>query len=344
MSNLTLGNIVFFTIMFTWMVYLVQELFITGASALNRIVSDNEEERKQVQVTTGLHFDGIEVWLIAALTMTLAAFPQVFSITFSHLYIPIFLLLYALIARGVSIEVVYKLDNQKWVKSMVMAWTISSILIIFILGIYMTNMFLGYPFVGGEMTRSFFTIFNVSGISGGLFFVALSLVAGAGWLELTTEGELHAKALKFVKKVGIIYTVPILLLLVLMGLNNESSSIFNGELYLDYPVLFVLPFLLVASAIATMIFGYKQKGVYGFITSLSTMFLFVITGFVGMFPYVLISRGAMEESLLIADTMAKSGSLKIILIAVLIFFPLIIGYQGWKFMKFSNKVKLNDKE
>jgi len=164
------------------------------------------------------------------------------------------------------------------------------------------------------------------------------------WLQLTTEGNLHAKALKFVKKVGVIYTVPILLLLVLMGLNNESSSIFNGELYLDYPVLFVLPFLLVASAIATMVFGYKEKGIHAFITSLSTMFFFVMVGFVGMFPYVLISRGAVNESLLIRDTMAGAGPLKIILIAVAIFYPIIIGYQGWKFKRFTKKVKYNDEE
>lgn len=342
MSNVALGNIVFFIIMMTWVIYLVQDLFITGSSALNRIVSSNEGERKQVQVTTGLHFDGIEVWLIAALTMTLAAFPQVFSITFSHLYIPIFLLLYALIARGVSIEVVYKLDNEKWVKTMVMAWTISSILIMFILGIYISNMFLGYPFVEGEMVKSFASIFNVTGISGGLFFVSLSLVAGAGWLTLTTEGELHARALKFVKKVGIIYTVPILLLLVLMGLNNESTSFINGILYKDSPILFVLPGLLIASAVATMVFGYKQKGVPLFITSLSTMFLFVVSGFVGLFPNVLLSRDAMDESIIISDAMAQSGSLRIIIIAICIFYPIIIGYQTWKYIRFRKKIKLND--
>jgi cytochrome d ubiquinol oxidase subunit II len=342
MSNLALGNIVFFIIMFTWVVYLVQDLFITGSSALNRIVSTNEEERKQVQVTTGLHFDGIEVWLIVALTMTLAAFPLVFSVTFSHLYIPIFLLLYALIARGVSIEVIYKIDSAKWVKSMVMAWTVSSILIMFVLGVYISNMFLGYPYVAGEMTKSFASIFNVTGISGGLFFVVLSLTAGAGWLTLTTEGELHSRALKFVKKVGIIYMVPILLLLVLMGLNNETSSIFNGELYIDHPILFALPGLLVLSAIGVLFHGYKEDGVKIFVTSLTTMLFFVVTGFVGMFPHVLLSRGAIEESIAISDAMALSGPLKIIIIAISIFFPIIIGYQTWKYIKFAQKIKLND--
>lgn len=342
MSNLVLGNIVFFIIMFTWTVYLVQELFISGSSALNRIVSTNEGERKQVQVTTGLHFDGMEVWLIAALTMTLAAFPEVFSITFSHLYVPVFLLVYALIARGVSIEVVYKLDNEKWVKTMVMAWTISSILIMFILGIYMSNMFLGYPFVEGEMVQSFASMFNVTGISGGLFFVTLSFVAGAGWLYFTTEGELHSRALKFVKQFGVIYMVPILLLLALMGLNNESTSFIRGDLYQSSPILYVLPGLLIVSAVGVLYFGYKQKADKMFYASISTMAFFVITGFIGLFPNVLLSRDAIEESIVISDAMAARSSLGIIVIAICIFYPIIIGYQIWKYRKFSQKIKLND--
>ena len=78
MSNETLASIVFTIISFSWVVYLLQEMFITGASALNMSICKNEGERKQIQVISGIHFDGIEVWLIAALTITLGAFPLVF--------------------------------------------------------------------------------------------------------------------------------------------------------------------------------------------------------------------------------------------------------------------------
>jgi cytochrome d ubiquinol oxidase subunit II len=131
-------------------------------------------------------------------------------------------------------------------------------------------------------------------------------------------------------------------LLVLMGLNNESSSVFNGDLYLDIPVFFVLPGLLVLSSIGVLYYGYKEDGIKIFIASLSTMFFFVVTGFVGMFPHVLLSRGAIEESIAISDAMSLSGPLKIIVIAVSIFFPIIIGYQTWKYIKFAQKIKLND--
>ena len=94
MSSATLASIAFIIISFTWIVYIVQEMFITGSSALNMAVSENEAERKQIQVISGLHFDGIEVWLLAAITLTLGLFPLVFAETFTYLYVIFFLLLY----------------------------------------------------------------------------------------------------------------------------------------------------------------------------------------------------------------------------------------------------------
>jgi cytochrome d ubiquinol oxidase subunit II len=345
MSNETLGIIVYFVIMMTWVIYLTQEMFIIGASSLNKIAAKNEEERKQVQVITGLHFDGVEVWLIAAFTMLLAAFPKAFSLTFEHLYIPIFLLLYAIIGRGVAIEVIYKLDSKKWIKAMVNTWTISSILIIFFLGIYITNLFYGFPYDGTVMTSSFGSMFNVTTIAGGLFFVALSLVSGAAWIDKMTEGDLGERALSFVKKTGFIYVIPVTLLLVLMGLNNQSTSIFIGELYSSYWVLYILPLLAVIAAIITAIRGFQGKGKCVFRFSIITMAFYVMSGFVGAYPNVIQSNVAITNDDLIPNIenfSAASGPLTIILIAVVIFYPLILFYQGWKYKKFSDKVQLND--
>jgi cytochrome d ubiquinol oxidase subunit II len=72
------------------------------------------------------------------------------------------------------------------------------------------------------------------------------------------------------------------------------------------------------------------------------MGLFMITGYLGLFPNVLLSRGNASESLQIVDVMARADSLRVILIAVLVFYPIIIGYQTWKYIKFSKKIKLND--
>lgn len=341
MSPNTFATIIFGLVGFSWMVYLVQEMFITGASALNKIVSTNEGERKQVQVCVGIHWDGIEVWLLASLLLTYATFPVQFTTILTYLYVPFYLLLFAIMARGVAIEMIYKLDSKRWIKNLVWMWTISSILIITILGIYMTNLFLGFPLGENGLEGSFFSIFNVTGISGGLFFLALALLAGAGWISLTTEGDLGPKGLVFVQRYGIIYVAPIVLLLVYMGINNYDSSLFIGELFTKAPWLFILPAATVASSLLTMYFGFIKHGKFLFITALSSMALYLITGFVGSFPNVITSTLNVDYSMTIEQSVGV-GSMNIVLIAICILYPIVIGYQIWKYIKFTKKVKFND--
>ena len=342
MSSDTLINITYTIISFSWVIYLVQEMFITGASALNMGICKNEEERKQIQVVSGLHFDGVEVWLLAALTLTLGTFPLVFGTTFTYLYVVFFLLLYAIIGRGVSIEVIYKLESKRWIKSMVVTWTISSILLIFILGVYISNVFYGFPLEDGEMTSNYFSMFNVTGIAGGLLFLSLALVSGAGWIKINTIGDVGDKALIFIKKYGIIYTVPILLLLVFMGFNNTDASIFIGELFSKSYLYFVFPLLTIVFALLTLYMGIKGKGKEIFIFSLLTMGFFLITGFSGMYPYMIPSNIALENGITIYDAAVSDQALEVVLIVVAIFFPITFTYQSWKYIKFTDKVKLND--
>ncbi len=237
MFSETLGNILFFVLGFTWMVYLAQEIFISGVALLNTAISKNEEERKQLQVISGLHFDGMEVWLIAAIALTEGVFPLAFGTTFSYLYVVMFLLLFAIIGRGVSVEVIYKLDSPKWQKSMVIMWLVSSIAMMFLLGVYISNIFFGFPIGASGLEGTGFSVLNVTGISGGVLFIALSLVAGAGWINMLTEGDIKDRGLRFVKKVGAIYAVPVLTLLTFMGMNNTDASLWTGVLYIEYCII-----------------------------------------------------------------------------------------------------------
>ena len=95
----------------------------------------------------------------------------------------------------------------------------------------MSSLFNGFPLGVDGLEGNFFSILNVTTISGGLFFTALSFVAGAGWISLTTEGEVANRGLVFIKKTGLHIAVPVLALMVVMGFNNTGSSIFIGELF-----------------------------------------------------------------------------------------------------------------
>lgn len=343
MTSATLAIIAFTVIAFSWIVYLVQEMFITGSSALNMAVSENESERKQIQVISGLHFDGIEVWLLVALTLTLGLFPIVFSETFTFLYVIFFLLLYSIIARGVSIEVIYKLDSKKWIKAMVITWTVSSSLLIFILGVYISNVFYGFPIdSAGDMTLSYFSVFNVTGIFGGLFFLSLALIAGAGWIKINTIGNVGDKAVKFVKKYGVIYIMFFSLMITVMGFNNTHSSIYKGELFSKSVVFFILPIVTTVFSLITLYSGYKEKGKNLFIFALLTMVFFLVTGFIGIFPYMIPSNITLTNGISIYDSIVSNKAVEVVLLVVVIFYPIIFFYQGWKYKNFTKKVKLND--
>lgn len=343
MSSAVLANIMYFVLGFSWISYITQELFIAGSSALNTSLARNEGERKQIQVTTGLHFDGMEVWLIAALALTEGTFPAVFSTILSHLYVVIFLLLYAIITRGISIQVIYRIDHPKWTKSVVTAWTISSIVIMFLLGVYISNLFLGYPLgMDGTMQKGFLSALNVSSIAAGLMFVALGFTSGAAWLKHTTEGDLGDRALQFIKKVGIIYMIPVLLLLTYMGYNNTGSSIFIGELFSKSALWFILPGVSVATAIHITWYGYRGKTKSVFYFSILTVVLFMLTGFIGNFPYLVPSTIDPTYGLSITETVVSPKTLRLVFTAICIFYPIVIGYQTWKYIKFSDKIKFND--
>lgn len=337
MSSELLANIFYFVLAFTWTMYIAQELFIAGGSALNMNLSKTEDDRKQIQVSTGLHFDGMEVWFIAALAFTEGTFPAAFSTIFSHLYVIIFLLVYAIITRGIAIQVIYRIDHPKWIKSVVTAWTISSISIIFLLGIYISNLFLGYPLGATGMEEGFLSVISVSSISAGLLFVALGFTSGAAWIKFNVDGELGERALEFIKKVGIIYMIPLFLLLTLMGLNNTSSSIFIGELFTQSTAYFFLPAVSIVSAILVTWYGYRKQAKYVFIFSLLTVVFYMITGYIGNYPYLVPSSIDSMYGLTILGTVVSERALRIVLVAVFVFYPVVIGYQLWKYIRFTKQ-------
>ena len=121
-----------------------------------------------------------------------------------------------------------------------------------------------------------------------------------------------------------------------------GAPIYIGELFSKSIIFFILPLLTTVFAVLTLYFGYKENGKKIFIYSLLTMTFFLITGFVGIFPYMIPSNLAIENGITIYDAAVSNQAVEVVLIVVLIFYPLIFLYQGWKYKNFTTKVKLND--
>jgi cytochrome d ubiquinol oxidase subunit II len=342
MTSTFLANSLFIMIAFSWMMYLAQELFVSGSSALNLALSKTEEDRKAIQEATGLHWDGIEVWLIAAMVVTLGSFPLAFATSFTVLYVVFFLLLYALITRGIVIETLYKLDNPKWVKYNAIAWAISSAFILFFFGVYITSLFDGLPLVDGELDGGFLSIISVTTLAGGLFVFSLGIVGGGAWIALTTNQTLQQRAFQLIKKSGLFVMVAVFLLLIYMGINVRDDNMFVGELFSSSALFFVFPALTVIAAFLVMYFAWKEEPKWLFISSIATMVLFVVTGFLGSYPNLVPSTVDAASSITISDAITQVASGRIIFFTVLFAYPVIIGYQVWKYRYFWRKSEVEE--
>ncbi len=335
MSYETMANIMYVILSTSWILYIAQELFISGSSVLNLNLSKTEEDRKEIQLTTGLHFNGMEVWLIASLAMTEGTFPPVYSKILTHLYIIMFLLLYSFIIRGVTIPFIYKLKSNKWLKTLIRLWVFSSFAIIFLLGVYISNLFLGYPLGLNGMEEGFISALNIPSIINGLFFLSLAVVMGAAWIKLTTSKELGNRAFKFIKKYFLIYLAPILLLIVYIRHYNEGATVKIIEEQSKSAMIFILPILSIITSIVTVVFAQLEDNKKVLIFGIITVVLFMMTGFIGNYPYLVPSTLNLEYGLTITESVVTFKALNIVFFGVILLLPVVIGYQTWKYRTFS---------
>jgi len=334
-----LGIIAFGIIGLAYFIYLVQEIPIIGVGILNIFIAPTNEEKKKLQSIAGLYSDGVEVWLIVAIGLTFAAFPHAFGQLFSGIYVPAFLLLAALIFRGLSVELLFKDDHPKWIKYMSLAWSVSGILLLFVLGVFFVSIFTGFPYENGAMSFNVLSIFSTASMSGGLLMIALAFIIGAVWIKFNRLPELSDKAFRLIKKYGIIYSVPLLFSIVLMGINNNVVSIVSGQLFLANPWMIALPLASLFFFILVSLFGHLKKAPLLYGSFVLGLILFFLSGFLGTYPYILFSEVGFNEGITITDSMASETALIVMSVVVLIVLPVVILYQGYKYVYFLRKDK-----
>lgn len=337
MTHELLGNIIYFVIGLAYFIYLVQELPTIGVGILNIFIAKNDDDKKKLQGIAGLYSDGIEVWLIAGVGLTFAAFPEAFGEIFSGIYVAAFLLLIAIIFRGLSVELMFKDDNPKWIKYMSVAWSVSGILLMFVLGVFFVNMFTGFPYENNQMDMNIFSIFSTASISGGIFLIALSVTVAAVWMKFNQLDELSKKAFAGIKKFGVIYSLPLMFALVLMGINNDTVSIVSNTLFLNNPYLLAIPLVSLLSFMIVTVLSYFEKPKAIYVFYVLGLLAFIVTGFLGTFPYILFSNVAFNEGLTITDTMSSYFSLTVISVVLVIILPIVLLYQGQKYIYFLRK-------
>src|SRR5471030_1314388 len=221
-----LTTVWFILIAVLWTGYFVLEGFDFGVGMLMPVLGRGEdgEVRKRVLLNTiGPVWDGNEVWLLTAGGATFAAFPHWYATMFSGLYLPLLIILVALIVRALGFDYRGKVDDPTWRKRWDVAIFLGSAVPALLWGVALTNVVMGLPInAAKEYTGNLFTLLNPVGLLGGLTTVALSLTHGAIFIALKTEGDVRHEARRLSLKVGAAAALLAVVLLVTINVSTGS--------------------------------------------------------------------------------------------------------------------------
>lgn len=331
MDHSTYAAIWFFLWGLLWAVYFATDGFDLGVGMMLPFLGETEEDKRAMLKSVGPLWDGNEVWLIAAGGVTFAAFPRVYAVMFSSLYLPLMLILFGLIIRGVSFEFREKLDGAGWKKLWDACQFTGSLLPALLLGVAFANIFAGVPIDGdGAFHGTILTLLTPYGLLGGIFFILMFLLHGSLWLCAHTEGELLARS---ARTATILWPVTVLAFAAFAALSFFATNLFAN--FLAHPLLLAVPALGAAAAVSAMFC--LKKEFYWRAWFSSGLFIICVTffGIIGLFPDLFPSNMSPEFSISTANGSSSLLTLKIMLGVALFFVPIVILYQAWAYRLFS---------
>lgn len=319
--------------------YAILDGFDFGAGAWH-LFFNKEESRRIALNAIGPVWDGNEVWLVIGGGALFAGFPVMYATLFSAMYVPFMLFLVFIIFRAVSIEFRSKEEMKWWRKSWDIAYSISSIMLPFLLGVVLGNVLQGLPldndfhYIGGP----FFEFLNPYSLMVGVTTLALMMTHGAIYLLLKTEGRLYAK-LTILLRNGIIFfivTFTITTLYTLIYIPHLSDEFKNN------PELFIVPVLMFLSIANIPRLAHKRKYGQAFLFSSITISLLLILVAIELYPTLLMSTLDPANSITVYNAASSEKSLGIMLTITAIGGPLVLIYMFFVYRTFRGKVKLDD--
>ena len=291
--------------------YVVLDGFDLGVGVLHLFLPRTEAERRQMLASIGPVWDGNEVWLLAGGGTLYFAFPLLYASAFSGFYLPLMIVLWLLIARGVSLELRNHLEMGVWQSLLDGLFGLSSALLTIFYGAALANVLRGVPLAAsGYFFLPLWTnwkpgpapgILDWYTVIGGLVALAALTLHGVLWLALKATGELEQRARKLVAP--LLAAVAALTLVSLVAtIAVRPASLDN---YYHYPVTFIVPAGVIAALFAVWFGNRKQQPLKAFLASGVYLFFMLAGACWGVYPVLLpATTGAAND---ITLTRALSG-------------------------------------
>lgn len=347
--------------------------FDLGVAILLPFLGKNDTERRVIINSVGATWEGNQVWFVTAGGALFAAFPMAYSVAFSGFYFALLLTLFALFLRPIGFDYRSKLPSHKWRSNWDIALFIGGFIPALIFGVAFGNLLKGVPFhFDNDMrifyTGSFWALLNPFSLTAGLLSLSMIIMHGAVFLQIKTVGAINQRC----KKTVAIFASITLVIFALAGIwvaNTDgyhiSSSILHNAPsnplvktvnkgtglwlanYAEYPMLWAIPGLAFITGLITLLLSKFERPGWAYICSALTLAAVILTAGVSMFPFLIPSSSAMNNSLTIWDSSSSLATLSIMFWVTLIFLPLVITYTSWVFRILRGKItqehiRLND--
>ncbi|CAM3995191.1 cytochrome d ubiquinol oxidase subunit II [Kibdelosporangium persicum] len=317
----------FLIIAFFWLGYLFLEGFDFGVGMLLPVLSRDETERRVMVNTIGPVWDGNEVWLIVAVGATFAAFPGWYATLLSAAYLPLLAVLVGLIGRGVAFEYRGKVDSVRWRRNWDRVIVVGSWLPALGVGLLLSWNVLGLPIdAAGNRVGSAFAAFQWETLLGALAIVGFSLVHGAVFVALKTDGEIRSRARRLALRIGPAALLPLLGLLLVVQTRAGSSWTW-----------LVVGLVVLAGILALVHLSVGREG-RAFALMAMVIVGSVVALFGALYPNVIPSTVDPSFSLTIEATASSPYTLQVMTWIAGFGAPAVLVYQGWTYWVFRKRI------
>jgi cytochrome d ubiquinol oxidase subunit II len=330
--------------------YAVLDGFDLGAGAIHLLVAKNQDERRQVVRAIGPVWDGNEVWLLAGGGTLYFAFPVLYASGFSGFYLPLMIVLWLLILRGIAVAFRGHVQTGVWVTFWDVVFAGASVLLAVFYGAALGNVVRGVPLNGqGYFFEALWTNFRLGPDTGildwytiivGVAALVTLALHGALWVALKTEGPVHDRAVRLARPAW--WAVLVATIVVTVATLQVQPEIPAHQSRHPWTYIFVVVAL--AGLAATGWFMMKKDDRKSFLAS-CTYILGMLTSVVfGLYPLVLPSLTNSAYSLTVYNAKANDYGLRVGLAWWIIGMALVAGYTIYVYRHFAGKVQLGDDE
>lgn len=326
--------------------YVVLDGFDLGAGVIYLAATRNPGERRTIMRAIGPVWDGNEVWLLAAGGTLYFAFPLLYASSFSGFYLPLMMVLWLLMLRGMGIELGSHMENPVWRGFFDVMFSVSSLLLCIFFGAALGNVVRGVP-LGPDsyFFEPLWTNFRVGTDNGildwytvltGVIALVTLTVHGSLYIATKTENQLNQRVRTTAMGIW-----PVQLLLTVVALIATVSirpSVLDN--YKHHYIGFLVPVIVFGSLAVMMHAMIKKIDKLAFVASALYIVGMLVGAAFALYPVVLPASTDPSRNLTIYNTAAGAHGLSVGLMWWIPGMILCLGYFFFLFRMFRGKVRL----